>query len=228
MNRLGGCRLAIPELSGLAANPDRGLLYGVGDDARNIYTIDVEAEAVVDEVRLEKGKKHDLEGVAFDPSSETWLVVSENRRQLIRYDLEGSILESVEIDLGGRKNSGLEGVTIDVATGRVYVVHERKPRRVVELDAALGVVETLEVDGLGDLSGICAHNEDLWVVSDRSEALCRLQRVEGGYDIARRWDLGRRSAEGIAIMGARIFIGFDVERGDNLEWYDLDASAASA
>ncbi len=222
MQRLGGCTLPIPELSGLAADPTRGLLYAVGDDARRVYAIDVESTSVVDDVRLEKGKRHDLEGVAFEPESDTWLVVSENKGQILRYALNGELLGAADVDLGGKKNGGLEGLTIDVASGRIFAVHERKPRRIIELSASLEIIEVSAFDELKDLSGICAHDGDVWVVSDKSEALCRLVRSESGWTTQQRWELNRESAEGIAIVGGRMFIGFDVERGDNLEWYDAD------
>lgn len=219
MQRLGGCKLPVPELSGLAADPSRGLLYAVGDDSRRVYSIDIESARVVDDVRLDKGKRHDLEGVAYDPASDTWLVVSENKRQILRYALDGELLDAADVDLGGKKNGGLEGLTIDVESGRILAVHERKPRRIVEVTASLQVVEVCAFEELKDLSGICAHAGDLWVVSDKSEALCRLKRDGDAWTTQQRWQLDRASAEGIAFVGERIYIGFDVERGDNLEWY---------
>lgn len=226
--RLGQCRVDVPEISGLAHHADRGSLFAVGDDSGAMYEIELEGEPRVRrKIALERGKKHDLEGIAVAPGGEALLVVSEKKRRILRYDLQGRLLDVVDVALDGRKkNAGIEGLTVDPGSQRIFAVNERKPLALVELNASLSVCARTEIDAFADLSGVCAHAGSLWIVSDASEALGRFDETPQGWILAEQWALPSKGAEGIAIADGRLYVAFDTGDDDeaaNLAWFRLPA-----
>lgn len=216
---LGTARLDADELSGLAYHPERGTLLAVSDDAGRLWEISVDGEPeIVHEIKLKKGKKHDLEGVAVGPAGEIW-IAAEQRRAILRYDLDGKLIERHRLDVDGEKdNDGLEGLTRDPDDGRIYALHERRPRELIELDASCAVIRRWPLEDFDDLSGVCADRGGLWIVSDLSNALGRFEPRGDGWRCVARFDLGDDSAEGVAVVGDRIYVAFDAGK-ENLRWY---------
>ncbi len=220
----GACSVAVPEISGLAWHARRGTLFAVGDDAGAAFELTRRGDGFeAREIALHKGTRYDLEGIAVAPDSDTLLVVAEKRRKVLRYDLDGALLESITLPIRGRKaNAGPEGLTVDPSSGRVFAVNERKPRRVIELDPALDTLVERPLDAFADLSGVCAHDGALWIVSDASAAVGRFEASGDGWQLRERWALPSRGAEGVAIAEGLLFIAFDHGRDSdrpNLAWF---------
>lgn len=229
LQRIAGARLPLREASGLAYHPERGTLFSVGDDTGKAYEIGLgDSPSVVREVPLEDGKKHDLEGIAIARDGGL-LVAAERKRRILRYGLDGALRSKHDVEIRGKSdNAGLEGLSVDPESGRIFAVHERKPKRLLELSSTFEVVRSEKIKGLDDLSGVCAHGGSLWIVSDDSAELVRLAQSEDGWELAERWSLERTSAEGIAIVGPRLYIAYDSAKTDedNLVWYDLPSPDA--
>jgi uncharacterized protein YjiK len=224
LEALGDARIDVPELSGLAPHPGPSRLVAVGDDSGSVYVVELApSPRVTRRIRLERGKRYDLEGVAVAPDAQTLLVVAEKKRRVLRYDWQGRRIENVDLDLRVRKkNAGLEGLTVDADTGRVFVVNELKPRHLYELDETFDTVAKTKLRELEDLSGICAHAGALWIVSDESAALVRLEEKAGEWSTTGRWPLPGPGAEGVAIVGDRVYVAFDHGRDGNdpnLRWF---------
>ena len=66
---------------------------------------------------------------------------------------------------------------------------------------------------------VSRRGDELLVVSDESKKLARYDLSERGLSLKRTWKLGRRRAEGIAVVGDRIYVLFD-DTGTNLRWYE--------
>lgn len=218
---LGQTSVDVPELSGLSLHPQRGTLWAVGDDAGRAFEIDIaQSPRVTGSVALQGAKRADLEGIAIAPDGESMWVAAEKKCRLLQYTMDGTLLQTVHLPRGSKKNAGIEGLCVDPAGPRYFAVRERKPKRIVELDATFVVMAEVDVDAFEDLSGICLHDGALWIISDASAALAKLVPTEDGWAWVGRWELPRRRAEGIAWVGSRLFIGFDDEPGaDNLAWF---------
>jgi uncharacterized protein YjiK len=115
--------------------------------------------------------------------------------------------------LGGDANSGLEGITSGPVTGHFYVVQEKDPARLVEVDAAGRIVAMRGVDYLLDLSGIDYDSvtDQLLIVSDQSAKIAWTNRAG---DLVSSRSIAVTKAEGVALDRARgrIYVVSDDEQ----------------
>ncbi len=222
LERIGSARIDLPEASGLAWDPVRRVLLAVGDDSGSAYEITLAARPVISRViPLEDGDRHDLEGIALT-ADRRMLVDSEKKRAILVYDRDGRLLDKVRVAIEGeKKNAGLEGLAVDPDSGRIFAVHERAPRRLIELDSSFAVVAETPIERLDDLSSLCARDGALWILSDDSSAVARYEEGPDGWIRRGTWSLDRPSAEGIELVGDRIYVVFDTDEGDDLAWYRL-------
>lgn len=188
--------LAVDEPSGIARAANGGF-WIVSDGAPELFVIDddgtVGDQRAVDGV----GDAGDWEGVA-ELSNGQLLVVSETNRDLLVIDpTVAAVVRRVSIselaanedqaDLlrAGGANQGLEGVTVD-GQGNVWVVKEREPALLVQVDAELDRVISVSdptaalAIALGresneiDLSGLTVDPETpdvLWITSHTAGAI---------------------------------------------------------
>lgn len=228
LDRLGGTRIDVPEASGLAWDPAQRVLLAIGDDCGTMYEIALgDAPRVTKVIPLERGDRHDLEGIALTADGRV-LVASEKKRAILVYSRDGRLLDVVDVAItGNKKNAGLEGLAVDRASGRIFAVHERAPRRLLELDASFAVIADTAIDVFDDLSSICACDGALWILSDDSSAVACFDEGPAGWVLRRTWSLDRDAAEGIEVVDDRLYVVFDAEDGDNLAWYQLPPPTAT-
>ena len=219
LRQVGKAKLPLKQPSGLAYDPVRAQLWSVGDEGPQVLAIDPADGEIVGAVELSGGIR-DCEGIAVAPDGDGLWVVAERTRQVARFDMRGRLIDAVTIPITGDENHGLEGITVDPATGRVFVVHEKRPRVLVELDVDLRIVSVHESRALDDLSGVCAHDGALWLVSDESRKLVRCRVDARGVHEEKSYEIGRDHAEGVAFVGNRAYLVFD-DDGKNLRWYEL-------
>ncbi|RLB51081.1 MAG: hypothetical protein DRJ42_17520 [Deltaproteobacteria bacterium] len=200
--------LDIDEASGLAYHPEENALYVVSDEKGRVLRVALE-DFSSEKIRLEGAKKRDCEGIAISPDQDELWVAAEQKRRILRFGLDGSARGKVNLDLSGHKNAGLEGLAVDPSTRRVYAVHERKPRLLLTYDDSFHELDRTPIDDVDDLSGVAACDGVVWIVSDASQALLRLVPTEDGWQNDGRWLLEGTKAEGIAVVGDRIYIAYD-------------------
>lgn len=220
--------LPIEEASGLAFDPVDDALVAVSDSegrlARAPHDRALDDGSQWSHVALERGTDFDFEGVAVSPGGDEYWLAAERRRLIVRYSRSGAFLGEVAIDIDGRKkNKGLEGLAVNPSGSRVFVVNERKPKIIIELDHELTEISRSKVEGLDDLSGLWFSEHGLWMVSDESRAVALFESRAGGWSEVRRWSLPANAGEGVAVAGDRLFVAFDerLPDGTNLIAYDL-------
>ena len=203
--------LAVSDPSGLAVDHTGRYFWTISDDpGGSIYKIDLQGK-IVDE--LEVGGD-DMEGITQHPHNRILHVVEERLRQIVQYDTLGNEIARYQVDVEVRhENDGLEGITIDPATNHIFVVNEKNPRVLLELDVRRGF-ERQEIrrtymdlgapeDARGfDLSGLFYDETDevLWLVSDEARAVFVLDR--SGRPLA-AFDAGQPDLEGIALIRSK-------------------------
>lgn len=222
------------EPSGLSLSADGTFLWSVSDNADEVFRLGFDGK-LLPGPRPRLPWKDQAEGVAATPDGRALIVAREKGARLARMDLATGDAETVRLaDLPGwaalaphfesADNDGLEGVAVDPADGRVWLLREAGPRLLIglspaldrietvrDLDAAAGFDEALGAakDGEGrlDVSGLAIGAAGFWIVSDRGERLFLLPR-DGGP--ARSWPLTRsakgkplKNAEGVAWDPAR-------------------------
>lgn len=148
LERIGGTRVEVGEASGLTWDPFREVLITVGDDSGRAFEIMLaDPPKVTRELELEQGDQHDLEGIAMTRDGRCLLIASEKKRRILVYDREGELLEQVPLEIDWKhKKSGVEGVAVDLASGRTFAVHERDPTLLLELDASYAITSEVELD----------------------------------------------------------------------------------
>ena len=194
--------LAVPEPSGLCLDSDGRHLWTVSDETGQIYRLDLEGR-IVQQLAF---SGEDLEGVCLDPTDGSLWLAEERRRQAVHVSREGALLGRLPINLAGTGNSGLEGICLD-SRGRLLLVNEKEPGRLLRLDRQSGQLEPLELGFARDYSGLCwdSGREALWVVSDESRALFLVNQDQSVL----RYSLGFSRLEGVAVLADTAWVVSD-------------------
>mgnify|MGYP005749107855 CR=1 FL=1 len=241
------------EPSALAHDALTGTLWTVSDDGPFLFEIEPSAK-IIRKLDLPK-EVRDPEAVAMDMRANRILVLSERDGNIISVDLDSPETAAFFPVMSMKGASWLrqiidhadgafspEGMTIDPATGTVFVANEKSPRLLLSITPDLSEilsVETLDADkGFAvpgvkdthlDISGLAmdVDKRAMWFVSDTGKSL--FYRPLGGKRALRyalRWrDDGKerqvRNAEGIAFdPGSRIlFVASDDGRSSRLFVY---------
>lgn len=149
----GSFPVQVGEPSGLAYDPQTDTLWTVRDGGGGVYQLDKRGELLtIIDIRT-----NDLEGIAYNPLSDTFLLAEERHREILEIDRQGNVLRTIAVPIKWRMwhiNHGIEGVTINPRNGHVFVVNEKSPVAVMELDENGSIVKSFEVEEADDLSGI--------------------------------------------------------------------------
>lgn len=208
LRQLDSFPLQIPDPSGLAPDHTGRYLWSVSDDpGRGIYKLNRTGEIVL---ILQVGGD-DMEGIAQHPVDRTLWVAEERLREVVQFDTLGNELRRLSIPIERRRdNDGLEGITINPVNNHLFVVNEKNPRVLLEIDPEQVPGEQIiryipmnfgapeNAPGL-DLSGLHydPDRELLWMVSDEARAVFILDRL--GRPLA-VFDADVPDLEGIAIF----------------------------
>ncbi len=234
------------EPSGLARADDG--FWSVSDNVAAVFRLDGRGAVA----RRVKGGENQFEGVARDPSG-ALVTVRETGDELFRIDprtgetLARRALADMEgydrvALLRSDPDKGLEGVTVDPATGVIYAVIENGPRLLVAisadlerivwsrvLTAASGFAAPGVADAKLDVSGLDVDPRDgaLWIVSDAGRSLFRYD-PRSGTAVGARLEDDRgglvKNAEGVAFDPARneIHVITDDKARSRLHRYRID------
>jgi len=230
-HRLRDPGLGLNEPSGLTLNRDGSALYTVSDDTKAIFRLDLNGRVSVSDsffIGLD-----DLEGIAIRREDSELLVVQEATNSVVLVDLKtrrersrrplsamGNYATIAQHFPDPPDNNGLEGITVNTSNDHVFVVKERRPGLLIELDPSLRTILStrvlqasqgfthpkLKADKL-DFSGLSfdSRNDTLWIASDKGQCLFQydwtrdavLQRLDLTINTGNKDKLIRK-AEGVA------------------------------
>ena len=230
-HRLRDPGLGLNEPSGLTLNRDGSALYTVSDDTKAIFRLDLKGRVSVADsffIGLD-----DLEGIAIRREDSELLVVQEATNSVVLVDLKtrrersrrplsamGNYATIAHHFPDPPDNNGLEGITVNTSNDHVFVVKERRPGLLIELDPSLTPILStrvlqasqgfthpkLKADKL-DFSGLSfdSRNDTLWIASDKGQCLFQydwtrdavLQRLDLTINTGNKDKLIRK-AEGVA------------------------------
>ena len=226
------------EVSGLAL-AEGGGLWSVSDDTKQLFLLDAKGKIASDGTPGETG----LEGIESDAARGRILAVREDTGEILVFGADGTVQRHYIGRIEGAAklvreprdwtdNNGLEGITVEPASGAVFVVKERDPRLLIELDPALKRVrraltltaalgfrsEDANDDDL-DVSGLAwdAGRRGFWITSDTGKSVyfldLRSMRARGWALLAPHGGEMKAvsNAEGVALSadGGRLFIVTD-------------------
>ncbi len=145
--------VAVEEPSGLTYDQKTDTLWTVRDGGGGLYQLDKQGK-VLKAINI---PSDDLEGIAYKASSDTFLLAEERKREILEIDRDGAIIQRINVPIKYRLwnlNYGIEGVSYNPKNGHIFIVNEKHPRAVMELDEDGVIIKSFEVEELGDLSGI--------------------------------------------------------------------------
>ncbi len=167
---IGKYELNIPEPSGLEIDFNSDFLWTVSDENSYLYKISTHGQKI-DSIKIDG---RDLEGVAKFNSNQLCLI-TERDRGLVVLDSTMKLNKRVLLDLPGELNSGPEGVSYNSLTKKIYVINEKNPKLLLELDENQSITKRYSLNYAKDFSGLYFDetNKYLWIVSDESQTLIK-------------------------------------------------------
>lgn len=248
-DRVDGLR----EPSGLALAADGKHFWTISDGTSRIFSIGLDGK--LDPSRTIKVEMSGPEGITEDAARRRLLAVSENSSEIVVINLKNEKSSRIRLrQIKGyisagllftiwRRNNGLEGITVDPATGSVFVLKEKSPRLILELSsdlsqirgslmlsAEMGFVDDRVSDMDLDVSGIVYDptRRAFWITSDTAK---RIYLFDPATRSAKSWTLrsgdgNRRLAnvEGVALSrdGQTLYVVSDDSRRSQLVSYRID------
>ena len=204
---LGSYDIPVPEPSGLTLTSDQNGFWTVSDEDSSLYELDKYGKII----KRIKVKGFDLEGVTIIDEA-TLAIVLERTREVVVLDTSGTELQRVKINLEGELNSGLEGITYNESTKHFYIVTEKDPAFIIELDGDLNEVRRDTIKFAADVSGIFYAKNDniLWILSDEDQMVVK---TDMELNIITKFKISTIQPEGITINknGDRLYIISDIE-----------------
>ena len=188
--KLTGTPITLPGVtnnaSGLTFNTDTGTLFAIINNPEQLIELNTKGE-ILRTIAL-KGFE-DTEGLAY-LGNQQFAIIEERKRAIIivsitsqTITLELASQRSIALPVSSANNNGFEGITTDPSSGRLYIVNEKSPRQLIQIDGFttnqpnLSVSMPLDLEhkpmGNKDFSGVYfnAEFQTLLLLSDESKLL---------------------------------------------------------
>ena len=161
-------KIQVPEPSGLTASYDNNFFWTVSDDKNKVYRIDKKG-TLLSSFDL---SGEDFEGIAVIDSI-TMAVILERKREVVIVDTAGKELGRHQINVKGKLNEGLEGITYDSINKDFYILNEKNPGLLLKYDKSFKEIFRKELKLAKDFSDInfVADDTTLWILSDESSKI---------------------------------------------------------
>lgn len=185
--------LKVPEPSGITFNKNSNSLLVVSDESSRIYKLSTDGK-IYDSLEV---NGFDLEGITYLNDS-TLVTILERDRTVVTLTGKGKELSRFNIDLYGKPNRGLEGITFNPNSNHLYVLNEKDPCLLLELGLDGKVFSKKELKFAKDLSGIFfdESKNELWITSHESKSV--YQCTTNGT-VLNSYSIDVPQVEGIAI-----------------------------
>jgi uncharacterized protein YjiK len=179
--------------SGITFNPDTGTLFVVVNSPEKLVETDRNGH-VLRHITLTGF--HDTEGVVY-LGNEQFAIIEERRYAVVIVNIDSTTTRvdrahqrSLSLPGNDRKNNkGLEGLTADIASNRLFIVNEKKPRQLLQIDGfieqslQLAVYEPWQLEGSTinsrDFAGLHfnAEHNSLLLLSDESKSVIEVDSL---------------------------------------------------
>ena len=205
---LAECPLDIPEPSGIAWDGSTSTLFVVSDRIPAVFEVSEQGETL-GQTPVNAGH---LEGISLDSENDLLWVVQEEPRLLLGFSRKGELRKRFNIKVPDSiPTKGLEGVACVPSQNCLFVVNERVPGVLIQVDDQGLPVRYVDIPYAPDLSGLCAApgDEGLFLLSDMAASMYWI-RFDG--TLRAWWKLPIKKAEGVAVDShSRVFIVSDTE-----------------
>lgn len=190
---IGQYKLQIPEPSGLTITSDGNSLWTVSDENNTIYKITRKGD-IIDSITVDAS---DLEGVTSGHGN-SLIVIAERDRAVLVLDSSYQLAKRLQLNLYGDLNSGIEGVTYDSNSNVYFIVNEKNPGKLYQLDFAFNITNEYELKFASDYSGLFydPDKDVLWIQSDESRLIAKCKTDGSLID---KFFVNIQQMEGLAI-----------------------------
>lgn len=200
-------KIKVAEPSGLALTTDKKNLWAVSDQNSTAYMLTLDGKIV----KSIKVAAPDLEGIAVINDT-TIVVVSEITGEFIFVGYSGKEIKRAKTSYAEKKNVGLEAITYDVKSKHIFLVKEKNPGLLIELNNKLKEISAKELKFASDYSGLdfVPDTNELWIISDENKSI---YRCETNGTIKESYKININQAEGIAVdsSGKKVYVVSDRE-----------------
>ncbi len=208
--------IPVLEPSGLTLTYDQNGFWTVSDEDSSLYELNKYGKII----KRIKVNGFDLEGVTVIDEA-TLAIVLERTREVVILDTSGIEIKRVKISIEGELNSGLEGITYNESTKHFYIVNEKDPPLLIELDGDFNEVRRDTIKFAADVSGIFYDENDnmLWILSDEDQMVIK---TDMELNIITKFKISVIQPEGITVnsIGDRMYIISD--REEKLSVFSID------
>jgi uncharacterized protein YjiK len=182
--------IAIPEPSDICYNPKTDTFFIVSDNGI-LFETDHDQKII----RKVAEKDADFEAVYAD--GQFVYAVDETHRNIYRYDETLNRIGIANVPFSGGRNRGYEAITFNKSKNSFLLLTEKDPITLFELDANFKITNQIDLSRLArDISGATYYNDFLWLLSDESMRLIKLNPAT--YEVLGQWSLPVINPEGIA------------------------------
>lgn len=185
--------LGVPEPSGLCFDKSNNSLWTVSDENSTIYNIDL-AGNILSTIVV---NGFDLEGITIIDDS-TLAAIFERDRTIVLLNKSGRELKRIKLSLTGEPNKGLEGITFNKSNNHLYVLNEKDPGVLIEVDTTGRLIKKKELKFTTDYSGLSYIDvsKQIWIISDEGEAIFKCTK---NAEVINKYKVNIEQIEGIAI-----------------------------
>jgi uncharacterized protein YjiK len=162
-------KINVKEPSALSFNINKTGFLTVGDSDSTIHELDFNGKTV----KTIKTKASDLEGIVAHPDLNGYCFAEERIKKISCFDQNGTLIKSKSIPFATAFNLGFEGITYNSRNKHFYVVNEKKPTAVIELDSELNLIKSTTITNAIDLSDIFYDEKDdqFYILSHESKKI---------------------------------------------------------
>ncbi len=164
--------LIVPEPSGLSLNYNTSYLWVVSDQTGKVYKVSLDGRTL--QTLAYTGE--DLEAVTQNPVDKTLWVAEERSREIVQLDTLGNELARFHIPVEQiDANNGLEGIAFNTSNDHLYVLNEKAPHLLVELNTNQAILNQYALTFADDCSGLVYDPTEniFWIISDESQTITK-------------------------------------------------------
>lgn len=207
----------VEELSGLDLALDKKSLWTVSDKYDKIYQLDLTGQ-ILKEISI---SGNGFEGITLDLFGQSFWIAQESRGELIQIDTLGNEIQTHAISNVRSTSGGLEGITINSTNNHLFLLKEKDPSVLLELNVNLETMIFKRIYFAQDFSGMdyTELEDELWIVSDQEK---KVYRCDLNGNVLMSFPINVDKAEGIAIDGENNLIYIVSDSDDILYIYRLN------
>lgn len=185
--------LKIPEPSGLHYAKLTNTLWIVSDENSTIYNVNLKGQIL--SKLIVNGS--DLEGITIIKDS-ILVVVLERDRSIVFLNKKGKEQKRIKVKITGALNNGLEGIAYNPINNSFFVVNEKKPGLLLEININGKIITRNELKFASDYSGLFFNQSEniLWIISDEDKAIFKCT-TDG--KLIKKYNIEIEQIEGISI-----------------------------